>query len=232
VGVEMKFDDILVAINTKKERTGRPFRNFNNSIQELLNAIEYIKSNANLPITDLLTRSIVITAVTAVEVFYKDTLDQIFRVCDPVYYKPILKEIHKDKYDIDDLILFYEKGIHPLELISINQSFQNIEVIEAIFSKFLQKKLFKTVLELQVRLSEEQDNIVTFSDKLINSMNSLFKLRHELVHGPGKKMKYDLDILFDLITDTQLFVFGTEIIIINNMNNHIDKNIQLTNNIS
>jgi hypothetical protein len=224
----MNFDDFIIAKQNKKERTGKPFKNFNKAIQELISVIDYAQNNPDLPISNLLARSIIITSVTAVEVFYKDTLDQIFRMCDPVYFKPFLKEIHKDKYDIDDLIYMYEKQIHPLELISINQSFQNIEVIEVVFSKFLEKKLLKSVLELQIRLPETPENIVTFNDKLIKSMNTLFKLRHELVHSPGANNVYDYEYLFDLITDTQLFVFGTSVIISSHINLHIDKELQLT----
>ncbi|MBB97750.1 MAG: hypothetical protein CML68_24520 [Rhodobacteraceae bacterium] len=90
----------------------------------------------------LLERSVVITFVTHVEVYFRDMLDAIFRQCSPNFFVPKLKHIHNIKYDIEDLIEIYKRQIHPLELVSSEVSFQNTDKIEKVFSKFLGKSVW------------------------------------------------------------------------------------------
>ena len=65
----------------------------------------------------LLEKQSVITMITASEVYFRDMLDGIFRVCKPEAFRPVLKEIYKSKHDIDDLLDFHVRRVHPLELI-------------------------------------------------------------------------------------------------------------------
>ncbi|MDD9723821.1 hypothetical protein PVW51_24295, partial [Sulfitobacter sp. PR48] len=51
--------------------------------------------------------------------------------------KEPLKHIHQNKYDINELVDMHVNMIHPCELVTNGLSFQNIESIERVFSKFL-----------------------------------------------------------------------------------------------
>ena len=56
-----------------------------------------------------------------------------------IYEGSLLKHIHQNKYDINELVDMHVNMIHPCELVTNGLSFQNIESIERVFSKFLKK---------------------------------------------------------------------------------------------
>jgi len=83
----------------------------------------------------LLEKQSVITMITAAEVYFRDMLDGIFRVCRPESFRPVLKEIYKSKHDIDDLLDFHVRRVHPLELVADSFNFQNPAVVASVFDK-------------------------------------------------------------------------------------------------
>jgi hypothetical protein len=129
----MEIERILLARDSRKARSGAPYKVFDVSISECIEAGKFVLDTSTSKHVKLLERSMVITTVSAIEAYYKDVLDGIFRVCSPDFFEPILR------YDISDLVEMHRKRVHPLELIAANQSFQNAEVIDAVFSKFLGK---------------------------------------------------------------------------------------------
>lgn len=225
----MDFEDILKARDNRNSRIGAPIKTLFEYFTECEKCIEFLKTTEDMSINKFLLRSLVISTVTSIEVYYKDMLDYVFRVCDPVFFKPLLKDLHKTKYDIDELVSMYEKQIHPCELIALNQSFQNIETIDAVFKKILGSSLYEKVFNLQIRIKNDPSTETRFDKELLKSLEELFTLRHELVHNPNNKLDVSLDKVEKLITNSCFFVLGTDIVLTNFYEEH--KNINFKNNL-
>ncbi len=176
----------------------------------------------------LLERSIVITAVTAIEVYYRDMLDAMFRHCTPEFLEPKLKHLHSEKYDIIDILDIYRHRIHPVELITSNQSFQNIERIDKVFSNFTDGNFWKIVLNLEVSLDPDfkAENILVLKNEDFKGLQDIFNLRHELVHDPARKAFFTYEILQNL-EKSQAMVFVSDIVLVriieNNKRTDFDK---------
>jgi hypothetical protein len=221
----MDIDRIIQSKLNRQSREGKPFNILYDSFRELISASNHILEDSSFPYSHLLERSISITAVTAIETYYKDILDIIFRICDPDFFKPVLKEIHKSKYDINELILMHEKSIHPLELIAANQSFQSIETIDSIFSKFLKKSLWGKIIGMQVRIKDNPDSVSAFEASNLEDLRKIFNIRHELVHNPNSKEKIITEEFVILLQTSRYMVFGSNMVITEMINANMDNGL-------
>lgn len=210
----MDIRQALQARANRKTRIERPFSNFYETIQQCTSAGELIVSGSLDPkITGLVERSVVISTVTAIEVYYRDILDFIFRYCAPEFFEPHLKHLFPEKFDIGDLLEVYRHNLHPLELASSAQSFQNTERIDKTFAKFLNNQgLWKSVFQLQVRLKDKTTTESSFPHDELVAMKRVFDLRHELVHDPARRAFFTEKILEDIWASAHL-VFGSDIVL-------------------
>jgi hypothetical protein len=136
----MRLQEIKQYRSNRVERGAEPIKNFCGMSLECVEAGErLLDNNYQNEFSHLIERSIVISFISAVEVYYKDIVDSIFKLCNPEFIKEPLKHIHQTKYDINDLVDMHVNMIHPCELVTNGLSFQNIEIIERVFSKFLKK---------------------------------------------------------------------------------------------
>jgi hypothetical protein len=172
----------------------------------------------------LLERSAVITLVTAVEVYFRDMLDVVFRLCAPEFFTPCLRELHSEKYDVDDLLDIYRNGVHPLELVVAAQSFQNADQVERVFSKLMGTSLWGALLQLQVRVAEKPEEIFSWTHENLSSLKRTFALRHELVHDPARHAFIDDDVCSDLLL-SQMIVFGCDVVLNGVVQEHLDDEV-------
>ena len=222
----MDHRQILQARKNRKTRLARPFENFLESFDQCEKAGEALLKGAFDPeFVPLLERSIVISAVTAIEVYYRDMLDGIFKYCSPEFFEPKLKYLHAEKYDIVELLNVYRHGIHPLELVSQNQSFQNTDQIERVFSKFLGKGFWDSVLNLQVRLKEKPEDIITWSNDDLEGLKATFTLRHELIHNPARAAFLTQRVL-DNLNNSFNIVFGSDLLLAKVMTDNQDPTLK------
>lgn len=209
----MDIKQILQARANRKTRIERPFKNFYELVQQCTEVGELIVSGSMDPrVTTLIERSAVISTVTAIEVYYRDILDFIFRYCKPVFFEPHLKQLFPEKFDISDMLDVYRHQVHPLELVSAAQSFQNVERIDKTFSRFLKGGLWDTVLQLQVRLKDDAASESSFDRSELVAMRRVFDLRHELVHDPARRSFFTEKTLEDLWAATHM-VFGSDVVL-------------------
>lgn len=197
----------------------RPFVVFFDTFQQCEEAASAILNNRKLPFNLHLERSSVITAVTAIEVYYKDVLDGIFRLCLPEFFAPKLKHIHDKKYDISEIWELEHNNISALELVTSSKSFQNIEVIEKVFSKFIDAGFWKTVLELQVIRKDKPDDIVSWNQADLDGLKSTFQLRHELVHNPARH-SFMSDEVHTNLGKAAHMVWGSDVVLMNMIANN------------
>ena len=219
---------VLYGRAARESREGEPIKQVLAVWEEIDGAITHLLQNSDTRFQSILERSIPIISVTTIETYYRDMLDGIFRVCSPNFYKPILNEIHKDKYDINDLVTLHEKSIHPLEMVSVAQNFQSVEAIEKVFSKFMKKGFWNSVLGAAVRAKEAPDQIVEIKNEYLESLRKLFKLRHELVHNPNHNLKIITEDLRDDIAASFMVVFASDLQLNRMFHENMDDEIRET----
>ena len=129
------------------------------------------------------------------------------------FFKPHLKQLYPEKLDIDQLLEVYRHNVHPLELVSSAQSFQNAAGIDRAFSKFLGNGgLWSSVLKLQVRIKDDPSTESGFAHDELDALKRIFALRHELVHDPARRAYFSEEILQDMYAAAHL-IFGSDIIL-------------------
>ena len=213
----MDLNKALKAQENRKTRNSRPFNNFYEMFTQCYQALEAISSGScPKELIPLLERSIVITTITAIEVYYRDMLVIIFEKCSPQFYEQKLKQLHPEKYSINDLVEIYQQGMDPLELLSSSQSFQSMEKIEKVFSIFLEKGkgFWDSVMNLQFRIKDKPETETAYNDKEYESMKAMFELRHELVHDPARISIMDQKVANNL-WNTGGMILGSDIILTN-----------------
>ena len=218
----LNFDQIVSNREIRSKRHTRPYRNLREAVDQCKAAgRDLLSCSLGNTHPKLLERSVVITFVTHVEVYFRDMLDAIFRQCDPKFFTPKLKEIHRYKYNIEDLIHIYKMQIHPLEMVSSEATFQNAEKIDKVFSKFLGKSIWSEAIGLVVRTEAIPDTEITFEPEYLRSLERMFKLRHELVHNPRNDFILTADVLKD-IDNADGLLFATDIVLCNMLFDNLD----------
>jgi hypothetical protein len=179
---------LLQAQENRKSRLERPLVNCVKAILQCSDAGELILAKSvDKKIAHLLERSVVISAITAVEVYFRDILSTIFKVCTAEFFEPHLKQLFPEKLDIAELLELQRHQISPLELVLAAQSFQNIERIDSVFSKFLSgSSLMKSVVGLRLRIKGDTGEGTDFTKDELLAVSRLFALRHEIVHDPAR----------------------------------------------
>lgn len=190
----MQIKQILQARANRNSRLSQPFFVLLETLIQCTDAAQSILDGKCDPkFAPLLERSVVISAVTSIEVFYRDMLDILFSYCSPSFYESHLKSLHPEKYDISEILDIVQHEIHPLEIVSNAQSFQSVDKIDKVFSRFVGKSLWSSVLELKVEFNstldsnEETWGDVKWNSEDIASLKAIFDLRHELVHDPARR---------------------------------------------
>jgi hypothetical protein len=210
----MDVNRILQARANRKTRIERPFTNFYDTVKQCITAGDLvINGSLDAGITGLVERAAVISTVTAIEVYYRDILDFIFRYCSPSFFEPHLRQLFPEKLDITELLDAYRHNVHPLELVSSAQSFQSAERIDRVFSKFLKDQgLWRRVFQLEVRIKDDPTTESSFSHDELVALRRVFELRHELVHDPARRAFFTEKTMEDLWAATHL-VFGSHIVL-------------------
>ncbi|TMV10844.1 HEPN domain-containing protein [Arenibacterium halophilum] len=216
------FEQVISNREIRALRHSRPYRNLRESVDQCKEAAQDLlgedMENAH---PKLLERSVVITFVTYVEVYFRDMLDAIFRKCAPSFFIPKLKHIHSLKYDIEDLIDIYKRQIHPLELVSSEASFQSVEKIDKVFSKFLGKSVWTEAIGLQIRIKDRPETAVRFEPEYLNGLARIFSLRHELLHNPRQDFQLTKEILKD-IDNADGLLLAVDVVLCSMLSDHVD----------
>ncbi len=195
----LDFRKVLTNREIRQGRHARPYSNLMEGANQCLAAGRDIVKNADTSShLQLLERSVVITFVTHVEVYFRDMLDAIFKHCDPDYFLPHLRHIHQNKYGIDEMIDVYTKQIHPLEIVSSDMSFQNTDKIERIFSRFLGSSLWSAAINIKIRIKDRPETACSFEPEYLEGLKRIFELRHELVHNPRNARHLTEELLQDI----------------------------------
>jgi len=214
---------LMQARANRDGRLGLPVVNCMKAILQCTDAGELLVEKAvDSKVAALLERAVVISTVTAVEVYFRDTLATIFRVCVPEFFDPHVKQLFPEKFDISDLVELHRNKIDPLDVVLASQSFQNLDRINKIFSRFLVGgDLSKTIVGQRVRKKGDLSEGVAFEKEYLEGVERTFGLRHELVHDPARHSFFNEAVLSD-IWSTGAFVFHADI----SLMRYIGKNLR------
>ncbi len=223
----MDIKQILLSRANRGTRIARPLMNFLETHQQCVAAGRLILEGAVDPIAKtLIERSAVISEVTAIEVYFRDVLDFIFKYCAPKFFEPHLKHLMPDKFDIAELLELYRHQVHPLELVSSSQSFQNAERIDRVFSKFVPTGgLWSSVLKLKVRVKDQPETETSFDHETFDALKRTFALRHELVHDPARRSFFTEDTLLELHATAHM-ILGADIVLTNAIQENRDPELE------
>jgi hypothetical protein len=219
--------DIETLVANRNARSSRPIRpvtsftNLANATNEAL--LEVCALGASEETQQTLLKSHIINTVTAIEVYYKDILDSVFRVCKSSAFVDKLAKLHDSSYRIGDLVEMHVASVHPLELIASNQSFQNIKSIDTVFTTLIGVPFWKQAKTLQYRMPEVTGETVhkTTHDQ-IEDMSALFRLRHQLIHNPSAQWILNKDEVGRQIDSVCAVILASDILINNWMIENID----------
>lgn len=212
--------------NARNSRNSRPYAAFNDLFNSTDKALrEVLSLNVSKETATTLMNSHVINSVTAVEVYYKDMLDSIFKLCKPSSFEKKMKKLHDKTYNIDDLLDIYVHRIHPLSLIANNLSFQNTYNIEKVFSIIIEEPFFKKIKAGTYRIKENSENEFSLEHKQLELLQELFDMRHELIHNPNTNHSITKDTYFK-IQAAQNVVMFSDFVITQYINDNIDPEIE------
>lgn len=197
----IRADNLLRARELRKLRSSRPFLNYLDWSKQCIRAGQLIlNERIETSISSLLERASVITLITAGEVYCRDILNFIFGYCDRDFFAGNLKKIYPEKLDIAEVIELHDNEIHPLELVANSLSFQSIQQIDRVFSLFLDKSLWSTILTRDYAFAERIEdisdtNILRWEESDLIKFQELFDLRHEIVHDPSGTAFFSEEVL-------------------------------------
>jgi hypothetical protein len=208
---------------SRKSRNNRPVKAFLDLFSATDQALkEVAKLGASKETQDTLSKSHIINIVTAVEVYYRDMLDSIFRICAPSSFESKLKKLHDKTYKIDDLLSIYTNNIHPLELIANNISFQNITNIEKTFSLLIGKPFFKQTRNIKWRLKDDPEAESEIFQKDIDTLQDLFEYRHLLIHNPNQSINTSINDIEDQINSMFGVIMASDLVLTTYINENTD----------
>jgi hypothetical protein len=220
-------DKIVENRKARDSRDSRPFATFMEMYLATEKAQrEVAELGASIETQETILKSHVINIVTAVEVYYRDMLDAIFKMCSPSSFEHKLKKLHDKSYKIDDLIAMYKKSVHPLELIASNHSFQNTNNIDRVFTIITEKPFLKQVRQMKWRLKDkpESESEVTHEDLL--ALQDLFEYRHTLIHNPNQSLKAPIRDIEKQINSALGVVMASDLIMSQYLNANIDPELE------
>ena len=222
----MNIHKIIKNTEAKKSREAKPLGAF----MDLYNAtnsalLEVSELGASKSTKEALLKGHIINTVTAVEVYYRDMLDLVFKLCEPKSYNENLRRLHDKNYKIDEIIELYINKVNPLELISSSLSFQNIESIDKVFSILTGNQFFKQAKQLKWRLTEKPENEFQINNEDLKALQEIFDERHQLIHNPSRNFTVSEEIIISKIDSIFGVIVASNIIITNFINDNIDNKI-------
>ncbi|TKG17757.1 hypothetical protein [Vibrio lentus] len=206
----------------RDSRDVRPFATFISISQATSSAMEELVAlDLSAETKNTLKNNQIINMVTAVEVYFRDMLDAIFKMCERDSYHSKLRKLHDKNYKIDEVIAIYENKIHPLELISTSHSFQNTDNINRVFSTLLGERFIAQLLKLKWKMSHESDEEACQLYKGdVDNLQELFQIRNFLIHNPHKTNTVSEEKLDNLFNSMYGFILASDFAFTNFINKH------------
>ena len=201
---------------------------FGTQMITLIKSFEEIENSNLSEDTKILFSNLAVTRlVTLIECYYRDSLDAIFRLCKHTAYLPSIDKIIKAKYSVREILDLELQGLHFLETIPRQLSFQNIGQICSVYDHYFEKGFRKEIQENQFRFKDHPEHIMEVTDPTFSTIENLFELRHEIIHNPGMTIRESKQDISSYLEQVWNLVFCSDQAIINFMETHVKEEVKL-----
>lgn len=184
----MDYDKIKKFVDSQRSRDAHPIKAFSRS---MINTTTLAAEIEDTEFTDksrsLVLHLIVPHLVTIMECYFRDSLDAIFRLCKYESYVINLNKLIKKKYSVQDIIELEAEGLHFLQIIPRELSFQSLEQIISVYDNFVDTDFSSEIQKHQYRMKDYPDYIMEVTDDTLKGLSEMFFLRHEIIHNPNVK---------------------------------------------
>jgi hypothetical protein len=183
----MNYDEISRFVVAQRSRDPRPMNAFCQSMLGLANAATELQRSEMSPAgKSLLMHLTVVHLVTVMECYFRASVDAIVRLCKREAFLPALGRFAKQKYSVQDIVELEARGLHVLQVIPRELSFQSLEQIANVFDQFFPAGFVKVLGRRQFRFKDNPDYVMQVNSKELSELSALFEVRHEIVHNPSE----------------------------------------------
>lgn len=208
-----------INIKNRRHRSPRPYDAF---YKQFFKTVEAISEASELGITSDSLHTIqsahIINSVTSFEVYFRDTIDAIFRLCKPDLYYKNLDKVFKRKYSVTEMIDIFEGDNHPLATLPDERPIQSTKAAFEIFSNLFNFDLSSKIRENEYRLADNPKTIFKVDKEIINAVDFVCSIRHELVHNPNPKI--DIEDIYRKSHSVGIFVVVADLVIWKELKNY------------
>jgi len=225
----MDYKKIKEFVASQRLRNPHPMRALTKSMISTATLVSEIENSEFTNNSEaLVTHLIVPHLVTIMECYFRDSLDAIFRLCKKEAFIGVLNKLIKKKYSVEEIIELEAEGLHFLQIIPREMSFQSLEQITSVYDSFVDTKFSKEIQEHQYRMKDYPDDIMKVTDVTLKGLSEIFELRHEIIHNPNVKMLneqvLDINKYIDIVWS---FMFCANAIIENFIGNNLKDSIEI-----
>lgn len=184
----MDIEKIQDFIKSQRTRDSRPMTAFTTSIKVVTRSAGELQ-NAKLSEDSfaLISHLMVIHLVTIIECYFRDALGCILQLCKYNVFVPCLNKLIKQKYSLQEIIELEAEGLHFLDVIPGEMSFQRIDQISAAFDNFFPCGFLNEIQKRRFRFKKIPHHEMFVDGKTLAILGSMFSLRHENVHNPNEE---------------------------------------------
>jgi hypothetical protein len=137
-----------------------------------------------------------------------------------------LDKVVKTKYSVREILELEKEGLHFLETIPQQLSFQNLKQICSVYDNIFVRGFTKEIQEKQYRFKDLPDHIMQVAPETLASMEQLFSLRHELIHNPRSNHRSSVDDFMEFLGHVWDFVFCSDQVIMGFVGDHLKGEIK------
>ena len=221
--------DRIVNRSQRRQEHPTPSHAFRVGANKALNVLTELKElEASVQLLDYVLKANVVYFVTLFEVYFRDMLDLIFKVCKPEIFISKIDKIHERKYKFSEILSLSSSATNPLDLLASSLNFQKWSFIEETFSLLLGVKSFKeeakkTIWTVSKEVPAENAQEIQLHDDDFLRLERLLSMRHNFVHDPNPIVKIDEhEVMYELLGAATSVVVSCDICI----NEFISKNVK------
>jgi hypothetical protein len=226
----MDFEKLKKYIELEQSRDSRPMHAYTDLFMSLLLTIKDLEKAELEESSKELTYSLMVPhIVTAMEVYFRDSLSAIFRLCKYESFSGKLNNLLKKKYSVDEIIELESEGLHFLQVIPSEMSFQSIQSIGGNYDNFFTSGFINEIQKNQFRYEHLPESIMSVTSETLASVAELFSTRHEIIHNPNSTYLSVKHEVLNSFTEASLkFVFCANMVIEDFIMNNAKKKLNKT----
>lgn len=155
----------------------------------------------------------VISLVTALETYFRDTIIWLINK-KKVNISNLVSKVDK-KFNIAEIDIIHKERISSGELIATQFNFQNLKIIDELFSLVFQVNFFRMVKQYKFYYADKKTDFIQLDDDFYSDLENLLKLRHNFTHDINFKDRLNLNTVRNLSNNLIMFINFVDFLITN-----------------